>query len=1284
MHTFGRTAHHLNVGLIAGLFALVVLAAPETAQAAKTVTISTASTTITEGDSDKKDVTINFTLGEGTLSHLDFIVQVVAASSTATDNTNRGRTSCSTPSDNADMCYITLFSEAYAPIDRGTNGSFKIGILGDTDDEGSGETLALRLVPAPGARSDGWTQNSNTLILTIQDDDTASSAPAAPTGLAASPGNAQVTLTWNNPNDESISSYHLNQKKGTGAWGGWNAIPNSGRDTVSHTVSSLDNDSEYSFRIAAVNGGGTSGGSNTVTATPMAPSVVVEPTAITLNEGGGDQYTVVLAGRPPTGVVRVKITSVAPGRDDRDVGALAFEPYNWNEPQTITQYAPVLDASGGYTFTLRHTVEAPGTNYADVEADDVTVTVVDTTATLTLATDPATVTEGTDISLTVTSNRTLTGTLPVKLTFTARSSSSFDAADLPGGLTQVLGANFGGTGSKTGTVTIPTNPDTSTSEGAEAYTVTLGDDSTYNGYKLGSDTTADGTLNDGASASPTTNAKGITVVPMSLTADEGAGAAFIVVLDAAPSANVTVTVTGASGDVTFTHQGQLADGSNYGKLTFTTSNWGEPQWVRVWVRDDADMVDDADVTLTLTATGGGYDAVAAATVTVTVTENDKTMSPGLELPARAQGLTAEAGDGAVTLTWQDPGDPTIHDWQVWFRRAGHQASGWLTIPGADYTTTRHTVRGLMNGKVYRFRVRAVNDAGPGERSQRVSARPQKSPTHGLQRGPAQPLIAIADAAAREGDELAFAVTLSTPSSYPVRVAWQPVWGGSYGTAQARVDFVHETGVAQFPPNTTHVTIRLKTLDDVHDEGRETFAVRLSDPDGGIIADGEATGTIINADPMPRAWLGRFGRTVAEGALDGIAARVAHTDDATRASGFQGTFGGGTPATSLGQLLAGSHFTYTRGEPTRGSLGFWGRGARTNFDGQAGAVKLDGKVTSALLGVDYARAHWLAGVAFAQSRSHGGYRGGAAGMAGGVEAALTTAIPYASWRPVSSLTLWGASGRGDGAITLTTGVGETLTTTIGWTMAAGGASGELWSFDRGGALALVSDALWTRTTAARTAGLTGTAADGGRWRLGLEGSRRFALPGDARITPTLELGVRHDRGDAEIGTGVELGGGLAWHDPRRGLELHLDGRTLLTHEDGAMKDRGLSASLAYDPRPNSALGLTFALRQDIGGAARGGLDALFDHDPLAQRLKRNQDTRWTIEAGYGLAAYRGRFVSAPQVSYGVAAGGRETGIGWRLVQVAGRPDLSVAIRAVQRAEAREPTDHRIAMEVHIHW
>ena len=66
------------------------------------------------------------------------------------------------------------------------------------------------------------------------------------------------------------------------------------------------------------------------------------------------------------------------------------------------------------------------------------------------------------------------------------------------------------------------------------------------------------------------------------------------------------------------------------------------------------------------------------------------------------------------------------------------------------------------------------------------------------------------------------------------------------------------------------------------------------------------------------------------------------------------------------------------------------------------------------------------------------------------------------------------------------------------------------------------------------------------RLTLEGERRFRLGEGAALTPSAELTLRHDGGDAETGTGVELGGGLRYRSGRPAVEACA--RTLLAHDE----------------------------------------------------------------------------------------------------------------------------------------
>ncbi|MYI48907.1 MAG: autotransporter outer membrane beta-barrel domain-containing protein, partial [Rhodospirillaceae bacterium] len=138
--------------------------------------------------------------------------------------------------------------------------------------------------------------------------------------------------------------------------------------------------------------------------------------------------------------------------------------------------------------------------------------------------------------------------------------------------------------------------------------------------------------------------------------------------------------------------------------------------------------------------------------------------------------------------------------------------------------------------------------------------------------------------------------------------------------------------------------------------------------------------------------------------------------------------------------------------------------------------------------------------------------------GTLEASLTAAVPYASWRASERLKLWGALGYGAGEVTLKTGMGERLGADIDWTMAAAGLRGDVIALPMEGsglALAVTSDAMWARTTSDKTRDhLEASESDVTRLRLGLEGSYRVALEEGGSLTPKLEVGARHDGGDAE--------------------------------------------------------------------------------------------------------------------------------------------------------------------------
>jgi chitinase len=110
-----------------------------------------------------------------------------------------------------------------------------------------------------------------------------------------------------------------------------------------------------------------------------------------------------------------------------------------------------------------------------------------------------------------------------------------------------------------------------------------------------------------------------------------------------------------------------------------------------------------------------------------------------------------------------------------------------------------------------------------------------------------PAISIADLSTREGNgehnHFMFSVTLDKASSEPVTVQYKTV----DGSATDGSDYKGGTGTVTFAPGITSQTIHVDIAGDTVVEGDETFTVMLSSPVGGTIADGSATGIIVNDD-----------------------------------------------------------------------------------------------------------------------------------------------------------------------------------------------------------------------------------------------------------------------------------------------------------------------------------------------------------------------------------------------------------------------------------------------------
>ena len=145
---------------------------------------------------------------------------------------------------------------------------------------------------------------------------------------------------------------------------------------------------------------------------------------------------------------------------------------------------------------------------------------------------------------------------------------------------------------------------------------------------------------------------------------------------------------------------------------------------------------------------------------------------------------------------------------------------------------------------------------------------------------------------------------------------------------------------------------------------------------------------------------------------------------------------------------------------------------------------------------------------------------------------------------------------------------------------------------------------------------------------MEGSRSYDT-GGGRLTPTLEIGVRHDGGDAETGTGIEAGAGLRYTGD--GVTIEGSVHTLVAHEESGYEEWGTSGSVRVDPGA-SGRGLSVSLVPSWG-AASSGTDRLWSlHDASALspdgEFEGEAQSRLEAEVGYGLGLRRAPGVITP--------------------------------------------------------
>ena len=362
-----------------------------------------------------------------------------------------------------------------------------------------------------------------------------------------------------------------------------------------------------------------------------AAGFTVDPTTLSITEGGSDTYTVVLNSKPSANVV-VTPTSGDTGAVTVSPASRTFTTANWATAQSFT-VTGVQDNSdyADESVTITHDASGSDTVYAAIDLDSVAVTVSDDDTRPNFSiTATASATEGANASLIITlSENAPTGGVPFTVTamYSTSGSNNAVAADV-GSITSPVTVLEN---TSTLNINIPLTDD-DLDEDNETFKIVIAT-STSPWVKSG-----DG--KDTATITITDNdAAGFTVDPTTLSITEGGNDTYSVKLNSKPSASVVVTPTSPdTGAVTVTPSSR----------TFTTANWATAQSFTVTgVQDNSDYADES-VTITHDATGSDtvYAAINPNSVAVTVSDDDT--RPTFSITATAS--AAEGANAALTIT----------------------------------------------------------------------------------------------------------------------------------------------------------------------------------------------------------------------------------------------------------------------------------------------------------------------------------------------------------------------------------------------------------------------------------------------------------------------------------------------------------------------------------------------------------------------------------------------------------------------------------------------------------
>ena len=1116
----------------------------------------------------------------------------------------------------------------------------------------------------------------STITVTIRDND----PPAAPTNLRVTADDTAIEMEWTKPVGP-VTGYDLhytsapatgtNSVSNTAAASGndpsmaWVAVSSPPGPTDTYAViGSLDNGTTYRVRVRATDGQAEgeqtgngygdwafgTGTPNIVIAWPRSTGTIVEGDTVAI--GTRIKVNRVSAAVSGTLTYAAGATNGASLSDDLQSGYATTFSAAANQYPISTWPLPVNDAVNEEHETFTITINA-GTGYVVGSQAKVTVTIKDN--------DPPAAPSG--LSLTAPPGKlSASWTKPAgpvtgyQLRHKTTSASN-QAASTPGDPS---------TGWVTSTASITTTS-------AEITGLTNG--TAYHVQVRATDGQAEGEQTGNGYGAWTASQSGTPKAPTMLSASpnpvaEGRPVTVTASLSEALSSSVTIPVTIS------TSSPNTAEPEDVGTLTAITIASGATSGTGTIATNQDDDTEDETFTVELGTLPAAVTAGSPSSVEISVSDDDRATAPPSPPPlvvsiSGGEAIT-EGGEARFTLSATPaPAPGTSLSVSVSVSQRGDVASASQTGPRTVVVDESGTASFSVSTEDDAIdepdgAVTATVGTGNGytphasENVATVTVRDNDLPVVSVE---------AVEESISEGGEARFSLSATpapatgTSLSVRVRVSQRGDVASASQTGPRTV-VVDDSGSASFSVSTED--------DALHEEDGAITAV-VEQGSGYIphASSNSAAVTVRDNDLAPptaeqRAWLLRFGRTVSQQVVDALQQRFSSTTQAGLELNLAGeSLTSATPLeenhvllsrllgfekVSSQELAQGSSFNFS-GDGAGPRLSFWGSGALSSFNGSENTFNLRGDVTTALLGAEWRSERWRAGAALSHSRGSGSYQGGRG--AGDVSGALTGLFPYGRYALTPRLGIWATAGYGWGSLSHNPdGYALEYNPVATMSMGALGMEGLLLEGGSDGVtLTTTADVLLLKTSSQEVEGLPASDGNLSHFRLGLEATRPFLLRNGSSLSPSLEMGIRQDRGDAETGFGMDLGASLSWSAPERGVSAVVKGRTLLSHGAEHFQEKGLALSFSWQPTP-SERGVSLSLSHAVGGAAEGGTASLLN--PTAIEVldaASNGGERFEARLAYGFPFYNDRLTITPSVAAALSPSSRSYSLLWSVAPYA---------------------------------